>query len=332
MPRNVVAPAPVVGHKPPNGLLTDDVRNTSNNVSNHHDLKGVNLDIKSSKGSTATLQGSNGNPAPSQFPQAPCQPPEATGVNKSGWKCVQDDFEVRREVNDVRSVQDGGDKHDDDTGHDETGRDDTVCRRWRVYLRRAAGEVFSSKKFKNPDLERLYQRYFFKLNQTNTVVFNFFVFVAVAIILGFHYGGGGATVLKGVVLAVVMATLVAMELVFMCPAFSQVHLLIVCYISLGLLAVVIVVACTLPDTPSPSEGVWSAIFFIYLVYSLLPIRMRHSVVGGVCLAVLHTVCSAVVYGGDAWTQVSNPNPISSLWFHFLVCSFTSYLMLIVPLS
>ena len=331
MPRNVVAPAPVVGHKPPNGLLTDDVRNASNNVSNH-DLKGVSLDIKSPKSSSTTLQGSNGNQVPSQFPQAPCQPPAETGVNKSGWKCVQDDFEVRREVNDVRSVQDGGDKRDDDTGHDETGRDDTVCRRWRVYLRRAAGEVFSSKKFKNPDLERLYQRYFFKLNQTNTVVFNFFVFVAVAIILGFHYGGGGATVLKGVVLAVVMATLVAMELVFMCPAFNQVHLLIVCYISLALLAVVIVVACTLPDTPSPSEGVWCAIFFIYLVYSLLPIRMRHSVVGGVCLAVLHTVCSAVIYGGDAWTQVSNTNPILCLWFHFLVCSFTSYLMLIVPLS
>ena len=294
MPRNVVAPALVAGNKPPNGLLTDDARNTSNNVANH-DLKGVNLDIKSLKSSTTTLQGSNGN-------QVPCQLPAATGVNvdKSGWKCVEDHFEVRREVKDARNVQDGGDKRD------ETGCDETVCRRWHVYMRRAVGEVFSSKKFKNADLERLYQRYFFKLNQTNTVVFNLFVFVACAILLGFHYGGGGDTILKGVILAVVMTTLVAMEFVFMCPAFNQVHMLVVCYVSLALLAVVIIVACTLPDTRSASEGVWCAIFFIYLVYSLLPIRMRHSVFGGVCLAVLHTVCSAVVYGGGAWSQVSDP--------------------------
>ena len=309
MPRNVVAPAPVARDKQPNTLLTEDVKNTScGNIApaSNHDLKGVNLDINSLKNSTTNLQGFSSK-------QAQCPLPVATSVNnhKSAWERAQDRHEEHKRTKDEQRQPEGGGK-DDETGSEH----------WRLGLRRAVSEVFSSKKFKNIDLECLYQRYFFKLNQTNTIVFIFFVFIACAVLIGFHYGGGATSFLKGLFLGVIMVTLVAMEFVFMYPAFNQVHLFVVCYISLGLLVVIILVVCLVPDAHTASEGVWCSVFFIYLVYSMLPIRMRHSVFSGVFLAVLHTVCSAIVYYNHmfAWKQVGDA--FVQLRFQFHSYSFT----------
>ncbi|KAK2168998.1 hypothetical protein NP493_1209g00039 [Ridgeia piscesae] len=287
MPHNVVAPAPVNGDKLPN-VPTDDVKTISHgNSVLTHDLKGVNLDINSVKNSATNLQCIGGK-------QVPCQLPVATVVNshKSAWERAQDRFEEDQRVKAEHKSE-------------EVVCKDTGGEHWRVCLRRAVSEVFSSKRFKNVDLERLYQRYFFKLNQTNTIVFIFFIFVACAVLIGFHYGGGATFFLKGLVLSVVMVILIAMEFVFMYPSFNQVHLFVVCYSSLALLGVVVLVACVVPDTQTASEGVWSCVFFIYLIYSLLPIRMRHSVLAGVSLALLHTVCSAIIYQGHsyAWRQL-----------------------------
>ena len=296
MPHNVVAPAPVNGDKLPN-VPTDDVKTISHgNSVLTHDLKGVNLDINSVKNSATNLQCIGGK-------QVPCQLPVATVVNshKSAWERAQDRFEEDQRVKAEHKSE-------------EVVCKDTGGEHWRVCLRRAVSEVFSSKRFKNVDLERLYQRYFFKLNQTNTIVFIFFIFVACAVLIGFHYGGGATFFLKGLVLSVVMVILIAMEFVFMYPSFNQVHLFVVCYSSLALLGVVVLVACVIPDTQTASEGVWSCVFFIYLIYSLLPIRMRHSVLAGVSLALLHTVCSAIIYQGHsyAWRQVSD----MFVLFHF----------------
>lgn len=68
--------------------------------------------------------------------------------------------------------------------------------------------VFKSKRFKNPKLELLYQRYFFKPNQSSvTILLTIFGVVSI-ILLAFHYAEGIRTILPGVLLALVFFTFI----------------------------------------------------------------------------------------------------------------------------
>uniref|UniRef100_A0ABK0M0B9 Adenylate cyclase type 5 n=1 Tax=Rattus norvegicus TaxID=10116 RepID=A0ABK0M0B9_RAT len=106
-------------------------------------------------------------------------------------------------------------------------------------------QIFRSKKFPSDKLERLYQRYFFRLNQSS--------------------------------LTMLMAVLVLVCLVMLAFHAARPPLQVV-----GLL---------LPQPRSASEGIWWTVFFIYTIYTLLPVRMRAAVLSGVLLSALHLAIS-----------------------------------------
>lgn len=173
--------------------------------------------------------------------------------------------------------------------------------------KRTIAKIFRSKKFKTPKLERLYQRYFFKLNQTNLTVLMALVCIVSVLLILFYYIGGATVPARGVTLGVFVILFIAMEILCNRGAFNQIQLVVMCYVIVSLLLIMVILISVDSDPRSASNGVWCTVFFIYMVYSLLPVRMRLAVGTGLLLSVIHIACAVAVNHSDsfAWKQVGS---------------------------
>ena len=170
---------------------------------------------------------------------------------------------------------------------------------------KAIKRVFRSRKFRNPKLEQLYQRYFFKLNQNNLTWLMALVAALCILLLSFHYAGGSLSIMKGIVLGIILLGLFILEIISNQSNFNHLQLFIVSYIVIGLLIIIVIVVTMDTSPQTASEGVWCTIFCIYMVHTLLPVRMRLSVIAGLVLTLTHIVCAATINSGDSflWKQV-----------------------------
>uniref|UniRef100_A0A8C2Z3R2 Adenylate cyclase type 5 n=1 Tax=Cyclopterus lumpus TaxID=8103 RepID=A0A8C2Z3R2_CYCLU len=168
--------------------------------------------------------------------------------------------------------------------------------------------VFKSKKFQSEKLERLYQRYFFRLNQSSLTMLMAVLVLVFTVMLSFHCCGGGPET-PSVPYAVVFSVAIFLTLVLMVVCnrngFHQDHMWIVCYVLILLVLVVQVVGVLLVQPRSASEGIWWTVFFIHVVYTLLPVRMRAAVVTGLLLSAVHVAVSWVLNEMDSflWKQI-----------------------------
>ncbi|XP_044066764.1 adenylate cyclase type 6-like isoform X2 [Siniperca chuatsi] len=149
--------------------------------------------------------------------------------------------------------------------------------------------VFQSKKFQSAKLERLYQRYFFRLNQSSLTMLMGVLVVVCGVMLAFHCIHTIPDVAYVSVLSVAMALFLAMMVVCNRNGFHQDYMWIVSYLVIGVLIVVQVFGVLMMYPPSASEGIWWTVFFIYIIYTLLPVRMRAAVVSGAVLSTIHIV-------------------------------------------
>jgi adenylate cyclase 5 len=89
------------------------------------------------------------------------------------------------------------------------------------------------------------------------------------------------------------------------PALNELYLLGVSYVVVATFLALEVTLATSTRTRSPSTGVGAAMFFIYLTYSLLPIRLQEAVGAGVVLSAAQLACVLYIHHEDAvWRQVS----------------------------
>ncbi|KAM9344331.1 adenylate cyclase type 6-like isoform 1-T1 [Pholidichthys leucotaenia] len=151
--------------------------------------------------------------------------------------------------------------------------------------------VFQSKKFQSTKLERLYQRYFFRLNQSSLTMLMGVLVVVCAVMLTFHCIPTTPSWAYISVLSVAMTLFLAMMVVCNRNGFHQDYMWIVSYLVIGVLVVVQVFGVLMVRPRSASEGVWWTVFFIYIIYTLLPVRMRAAVLSGVVLSTIHIVTS-----------------------------------------
>ncbi|KAM3862408.1 adenylate cyclase type 5 [Diretmus argenteus] len=165
--------------------------------------------------------------------------------------------------------------------------------------------IFKSKKFHSEKLERLYQRYFFRLNQSSLTMLMAVLVLVCTVMLGFHCAGGTTNVTYVVVFS--MAILLILVLMVVCNrnGFHQDHMWIVCYVVILVVLVVQVIGVLLVQPRSASEGIWWTVFFIHVIYTLLPVRMRAAVITGVILSAIHVAVSWMLNGIDSflWKQV-----------------------------
>jgi len=149
--------------------------------------------------------------------------------------------------------------------------------------------VFQSKKFQSAKLERLYQRYFFRLNQSSLTMLMGVLVVVCGVMLTFHCIHTTLNVAYISVLSVAMALFLAMMVVCNRNGFHQDYMWIVSYLVIGVLIVVQVFGVLMVSPRSASEGIWWTVFFIHIIYTLLPVRMRAAVLSGAVLSTIHIV-------------------------------------------
>ncbi|XP_069043412.1 adenylate cyclase type 6 isoform X2 [Lepisosteus oculatus] len=166
--------------------------------------------------------------------------------------------------------------------------------------------VFQSKKFQSAKLERLYQRYFFRLNQSSLTMLMGVLVIVCGVMLAFHCVQGPPDVAYASVLAVAMALFLALMVVCNRNGFHQDYMWIVSYLVIAVLFVVQVFGVLRVEPRSASEGIWWSVFFIYIIYTLLPVRMRAAVLSGVVLSSIHMLTAWRLNLEDSflWRQLS----------------------------
>lgn len=167
-------------------------------------------------------------------------------------------------------------------------------------------QIFKSKKFQSEKLERLYQRYFFRLNQSSLTMLMAVLVLVFTVMLGFHCSGGTASTTYVVVFSGAIVLTLVLMVVCNRNAFHQDHMWIVCYVVILLVLVIQVIGVLLVEPRSASEGIWWTVFFIHVIYTLLPVRMRAAVITGIILSAVHVAVSWMLNGVDSflWKQVS----------------------------
>uniref|UniRef100_A0A7N6FIT0 Adenylate cyclase type 5 n=1 Tax=Anabas testudineus TaxID=64144 RepID=A0A7N6FIT0_ANATE len=167
--------------------------------------------------------------------------------------------------------------------------------------------IFKSKKFQSEKLERLYQRYFFRLNQSSLTMLMAVLVLVFTVMLGFHCSGASAGPDVTYVVAFSLTIFLILLLMVVCNrnGFHQDHMWIVCYVVILVVLAIQVIGVLLVQPRSASEGIWWTVFFIHVIYTLLPVRMRAAVITGVILSAIHVAVSWKLNGMDSflWKQV-----------------------------
>uniref|UniRef100_A0A7N5JDX3 Adenylate cyclase type 6 n=1 Tax=Ailuropoda melanoleuca TaxID=9646 RepID=A0A7N5JDX3_AILME len=170
---------------------------------------------------------------------------------------------------------------------------------------RCLAQVFQSKQFRSAKLERLYQRYFFQMNQSSLTLLMAVLVLLMAVLLAFHAVPARPRPAYVALLACAAALFVALMVVCNRHSFRQDSMWVVSYVVLGILAAVQVGGALAADPRSPSAGLWCPVFFVYITYTLLPIRMRAAVFSGLGLSTLHLILAWQLNRSDAflWKQL-----------------------------
>ncbi len=231
------------------------------------------------------------------------------GGDGLGLKSVDLGFEDG-EVKGRKGDGSGCDGFSDDTASGAGSLTAADC--WQRVVR-----VFQSKKFQSRKLERLYQRYFFRLNQSSLTMLMGVLVIVCGVMLTFHCIHGPPDVVYASVLSVAMALFLALMVVCNRNGFHQDYMWMVSYLVIGVLIVVQVFGVLMVAPRSASEGIWWSVFFIYIIYTLLPVRMRAAVVSGGVLSSIHLLTTWRINQDDEflWKQVGHFS-LSQLSFRF----------------
>ncbi|KAM5287705.1 adenylate cyclase type 6 isoform 2-T2 [Ctenodactylus gundi] len=181
---------------------------------------------------------------------------------------------------------------------------DIMARSGHSCWRRLA-QVFQSKQFRSAKLERLYQRYFFQMNQSSLTLLMAVLVLLMAVLLTFHAVPTRPQPAYVALLACAATLFVALMVVCNRHSFRQDSMWVVSYVVLGILAAVQVGGALAANPHSPSAGLWCPVFFVYITYTLLPIRMRAAVLSGLGLSTLHLILAWQLNRGDSflWKQL-----------------------------
>lgn len=126
-------------------------------------------------------------------------------------------------------------------------------------------QIFRSKKFPSDKLERLYQRYFFRLNQSSLTMLMAVLVLVCLVMLAFHAARPPLQLPYLAVLAAAVGVILVMAVLCNRAAFHQDHMGLACYALIAVVLAVQVVGLLLPQPRSASEGIWWTVFFIYKI-------------------------------------------------------------------
>uniref|UniRef100_A0A1B6DUR8 adenylate cyclase n=1 Tax=Clastoptera arizonana TaxID=38151 RepID=A0A1B6DUR8_9HEMI len=165
----------------------------------------------------------------------------------------------------------------------------------KSFTSRLKNKLCAAHRFKNLQVEMLYQRYFLHTNQSH-MTHLLGLLLAICSVLGVGHlvftiiirndRISPQALLTAIVLLACVAVYAGLVAVLTRPALNELYLLGVSYV---IMATFLTLEISLSVTLSP---VWATMFFIYVTYALLPIRLQDAVAAGVVLALAHLLCTA----------------------------------------
>nr|CAD7257001.1 unnamed protein product [Timema shepardi] len=180
-------------------------------------------------------------------------------------------------------------------------------------LRRLLHRLCRSHRFKNLEVEMLYQRYFLRMNQSN-MTHLLGLLLALCLVLGLlqmaaifvsdprddntllHSQDNPSippeVIAIGMTLTCCITVYGGLMAILSRPALNELYLLGVSYVVLATFLALEMTLTSANERRTPSTGVWAAMFFIYLTYALLPIRLQEAAGAGTLLGVSQVVLSA----------------------------------------
>lgn len=179
--------------------------------------------------------------------------------------------------------------------------------------------VFRSHRFADVQVETLYQRYFMRMNQSSlTSLLGILMLVLVSLgVLDYMLRDSGGTRVLLVVLACLLVLYASLAVILARARLLRSLLLVVfsVIIAVSFFALVASSVATAAGA-APTEGVWQAVFCVYMGYALLPLRLREALLSGLLLSVLHLALAGHT-GKEhpALLRLVSPPPSSVRWFN-----------------
>ena len=186
----------------------------------------------------------------------------------------------------------------------------------------AFSRLFNHRRFENAELEHLYQRYIFKLQQAS-IISSLALLACLSLSMGllqFYFTDWSFTII-GVYCSVQF--LIFFGLFLLSWRMHETQLLALCYVILLFCVIFCAILSpirahlpppswnpaawwSLPHTPS--EGVWPIVFVVFLTYTMLPIKVTISLLFGLLLCASHlaitmtSVASGSPGGGEGASE------------------------------
>ncbi|CAG0878524.1 unnamed protein product [Darwinula stevensoni] len=180
----------------------------------------------------------------------------------------------------------------------------------------AFSRLCNRRRFENHELERLFQRYIFKLQQASVAnsVMLFLILTALLAILHFYYAQ--RPTVESIYMLVHFAVFVCVFAYMNTKWMRDTQLLWVCYVILSFLVAFCV--CHFPssfglgqftsaEVRTLGDGVWHIVFVVFLVYTLLPLKLSLCLVFGFTLPLLQTLVAVLakpLFEDLRWQQLT----------------------------
>ncbi|XP_076809937.1 adenylate cyclase type 5-like isoform X2 [Clavelina lepadiformis] len=156
-------------------------------------------------------------------------------------------------------------------------------------------KLLTGVQFDSSSFERLYQRYFFRSYLSMLSILLWLLILLCLILLGFQYGTGRWDKIEyGVVLLVLFCLCVILQIIFLLNPLSQHALLALAYIILVVVAAIDLATVVLVEPNSSSYTIWLTLFFVYVVYTMMPLPVIVVALSCVLLSIIHLIVSYVV--------------------------------------
>ncbi|RUS80899.1 hypothetical protein EGW08_011335 [Elysia chlorotica] len=187
-----------------------------------------------------------------------------------------------------------------------------VMQRPTPFSLRRLVNIFRSKRFPDKNLENLYRRYFFKVDQSSMSVMNIISIVLCVILIAFAYGSGHRGPLRGIMLSIIILLYGVLEVLL-----HRIHMEFaaqrcVCYASLLLMLGVV---CTISLDIHPAaidDGLWVTVFFVYMIYTGIPLSFFVALIMGVLLPLVQM---GLAFRFVFKTEVDKPEFLSNIMIY-----------------
>ncbi|EDV27250.1 uncharacterized protein TRIADDRAFT_21914 [Trichoplax adhaerens] len=157
-----------------------------------------------------------------------------------------------------------------------------------------------SRQFHSREFEELYQRYFFRLNQTSVTYLMVLLIVVCVVIVAFHFSSG-EIISEDYYVAIVLG-IICLFYVFLLGFiahgfewFQPKHLNWISWAIFATMCIIELMDTVVRKVGLPTDGVWVSLILIYFIYTMLPISMGYAALCSLAILSIQIMTTGLTY-------------------------------------